>query len=106
VVRIKVSDPGRLHELIRYLREAGCVAEQARADTLDVFMPSVPNEREARMELGSISQRGAFRIRAWRPKSSQIQCARWTNHTASTRTNAAHPSADESISYRGRSGQA
>lgn len=50
-MRVKVSDPGRLHDLIRYLREGGCIAEQARADTLDVFMPSVPNERDARMEL-------------------------------------------------------
>ncbi len=31
----------RLQSLIRYLREAGCIAEQASEDTLDVFMPAV-----------------------------------------------------------------
>lgn len=40
-VRVRVSDRARLQSLIRYLREAGCIAEQASEDTLDVFMPAV-----------------------------------------------------------------
>ena len=50
-VRVRVSDRARLQSLIRYLREAGCIAEQASEDTLDVFMPALPTQREARMEL-------------------------------------------------------
>ena len=51
-MRIKVSDQRRLRELLLYLRECGCVAEQASADEADVYLPSVPHERGARMELG------------------------------------------------------
>jgi hypothetical protein len=51
-VRVKVSDERRLRELLLYLRECGCVAEQARANEADVYLPSVPHERGARMELG------------------------------------------------------
>ena len=40
-MRVRVSDRARLQSLIRYLREAGCIAEQASEDTLDVFMPAV-----------------------------------------------------------------
>lgn len=65
-MRVKVSDPGLLHDLIRYLREGGCVAEQARADTLDVFMPSVPNLREARMDL-------AIYLTAWRVRNPGVE---------------------------------
>jgi hypothetical protein len=51
-VRVKVSDERRLRELLLYLRECGCVAEQARANEADVYLPTVPHERGARMELG------------------------------------------------------
>jgi hypothetical protein len=52
-VRVKVNDQRRLRELLLYLRECGCVAEQARANEADVYLPSVPHERGARMELGA-----------------------------------------------------
>jgi hypothetical protein len=58
-MRVRVSDKSRLQDLIRYLREGGCIAEQAGADTLDVFMPSVPNQKQARMQL-------AIYLTAWR----------------------------------------
>ena len=51
-MRIQVSDATRLRDLILYLRECGCVAEQASATEADVYLPSVPHERNARMELG------------------------------------------------------
>jgi hypothetical protein len=51
-VRVKVSDQGRLRELLLYLRECGCVAEQASANEADVYLPHVPHEDGARMELG------------------------------------------------------
>lgn len=51
-MRVRVSDQALLHDLIQYLRQLGCIAEQAGANTLDVFMPSIPNEDEARIALG------------------------------------------------------
>ncbi len=65
-MRVKVSDPGRLHDLIRYLREGGCIAEQARADTLDVFMPSIPDQREAEKELD-------IYLTAWRVRNPGVE---------------------------------
>ncbi len=50
-MRVRVSNQSRLQDLIRYLREGGCIAEQAGADILDVFMPSVPNQQQARLQL-------------------------------------------------------
>ncbi len=51
-MRVRVSDPALLRDLIPYLRECGCVAEQASAQELDVYVPRVANERGARMEVG------------------------------------------------------
>ena len=65
-MRVRVSDQSRLQDLIRYLREGGCIAEQARADTLDVFMPSVPNQQLARMELGVY-------LTAWRIRNPGVE---------------------------------
>jgi hypothetical protein len=65
-MRVRVSDESRLQSLIRYLREAGCIAEQASADTLDVFMPSVPKQRDARMELGVY-------LTAWRIRNPGVE---------------------------------
>jgi hypothetical protein len=65
-VQVRVSDQRRLHDLIRYLREAGCVAEQAGANTLDVFMPSVPDLRRARLQLGTY-------LTAWRIRNPGVE---------------------------------
>jgi len=65
-MRIRVSDPARLQSLIRYLREVGCIAEQASEHTLDVFMPGVPTQREARMELGVY-------LMAWRVRNPGVE---------------------------------
>ena len=61
-VRVKVDEPRYLRDLILFLRECGCVAEQARADEADVFVPAAPNERAARTEVDVY-------IAAWRVKS-------------------------------------
>jgi hypothetical protein len=66
LVRVRVSDRSRLQDLIRYLREGGCIAEQAGADTLDVFMPSVQNQQQARMELGVY-------LTAWRIRNPGVE---------------------------------
>jgi hypothetical protein len=65
-VQVRVSDQRRLHDLIRYLREAGCVAEQAGANMLDVFMPSVPDLRRARLQLGTY-------LTAWRIRNPGVE---------------------------------
>jgi hypothetical protein len=50
-MRVRVSNPARLHDLARHLRECGCVAEQASRNELDVFAPQTPNDQAARMEV-------------------------------------------------------
>ena len=65
-MRVRVSDKSRLQDLIRYLREGGCIAEQAGADTLDVFMPSIPNQEQARIELGVF-------LTAWRIRNPDVE---------------------------------
>lgn len=50
-MRVRVSDPARLRALIGYLRERGCVTEQANAREADVYLPAIRNDRAARMEL-------------------------------------------------------
>lgn len=46
-----VSDNSSLRSLQRFLRRANCVAEQARAHELEVYVPDAPSERQARREL-------------------------------------------------------
>lgn len=50
-MHVFVSDHTALRGLQDFLRRADCVAEQARAHELDVYVPSAPNERQARREL-------------------------------------------------------
>lgn len=65
-MRVRVNDKARLRDLIRYLRDGGCIAEQAGPKTLDVFVPSASNEREARMELG-------IYLTAWRIRNPGVE---------------------------------
>ena len=51
-MRVRVNDPTYLRPLILFLRDCGCVAEQASQDEADVFAPTAPNERAARQEIG------------------------------------------------------
>lgn len=51
-MRVQVSDPRLLHDLLSYLRDCGCVAEQASPNEAHVSLPAALGEREARMELG------------------------------------------------------
>ena len=50
-MRAKVSDARTLRDLILFLRECGCVAEQTSADEADVFLPSSRDQQAARMEV-------------------------------------------------------
>jgi hypothetical protein len=61
-MRVRVSDRKHLRDLILFLRECGCVAEQASQDEVDVFAPAAPNERAARTEVDVY-------LAAWRIKS-------------------------------------
>jgi hypothetical protein len=50
-MRVRIGDPALLRDLLDFLRRAECVAEQASADTLDVFVPHAPSAGQARREL-------------------------------------------------------
>jgi hypothetical protein len=60
-MRVRVSNRALLRDLIRHLRECGCVAEQANASELDVYAPQTPNAEAARMEVDVY-------IAAWRAR--------------------------------------
>jgi hypothetical protein len=50
-VYVFVSDHSALRSLQEHLRRADCVAEQARAHELEVYVPSAPSDRQARREV-------------------------------------------------------
>jgi len=64
-MRVQVSDARFLRDLLAYLRECGCVAEQASGTEADVFMPELHSERAARMELG-------IYLAAWRVRHEGV----------------------------------
>ena len=64
-MRVQISDARLLRDLLRYLRECGCVAEQASAAEAEVFMPKVRSKRAARMELG-------IYLTAWRARHEGV----------------------------------
>jgi hypothetical protein len=61
-VRVLISDKTLLRDLLLYLRECGGVAEQASADEIEVFLPAVPHDLAARMEL-------SVYLTAWRVRN-------------------------------------
>lgn len=62
-MRVKVSDPRYLRDLVLFLRECGCVVEQAGVDEAEVHAPAAPSDGAARTEVGVY-------IAAWRVKST------------------------------------
>jgi hypothetical protein len=50
-MHVYISDPASLRNLQDFLRRADCIAEQARAHELEVYLPSAANERHARRDL-------------------------------------------------------
>jgi hypothetical protein len=50
-MHVYISDPSLLRNLQELLRRTGFVAEQSRSHELEVFVPSAPNDRQARREL-------------------------------------------------------
>jgi hypothetical protein len=50
-MHVYISDPSLLRNLEELLRRTGFVAEQCRLHELEVFVPSAPNETQARREL-------------------------------------------------------
>ena len=67
-MRVKVSDRKYLRGLILFLRDGGCVAEQASEDETDVFLPNAPDERAARTEV-------VVCIAGWRIKNEGASAA-------------------------------
>ena len=50
-MRIQISDPRLMRDLLDFLRRAECIAEQASRDIFDVFVPRALDERQAREEV-------------------------------------------------------
>lgn len=50
-MRVRISDSALLGDLLDFLRRTECVAEQASADSLDVFVPHAPSAAQARREV-------------------------------------------------------
>jgi hypothetical protein len=50
-MQVYISDPSLLQNLEELLRRTGFIAEQCRSHELEVFLPSAPNEPQARREL-------------------------------------------------------
>ena len=50
-MRIRLSDPSLVDDLLAFLREKKCVAEQTSADTLDISLPEAGRADAARLEL-------------------------------------------------------
>jgi hypothetical protein len=50
-MRIRLSDPALVDDLLEFLRKRQCVAEQTSEDTLDVELPEVPRRDAAVLEL-------------------------------------------------------
>jgi hypothetical protein len=50
-LRIRVSDRRLLRDLLDLFRRAECVAEQASADTIEVYVPRAPSPEQARREV-------------------------------------------------------
>jgi hypothetical protein len=50
-VRIRVSDRRFLRDLLDLFRRAECVAEQASADSIEVYVPRAPTAAQARREV-------------------------------------------------------
>jgi hypothetical protein len=50
-MRIRLSHPGLVDDLLAFLREKQCVAEQVSAETLDVRLPETERPDAASLEL-------------------------------------------------------
>jgi hypothetical protein len=58
-MRVQLSEPKLLRDLIAYLRDCGCVAEQASPNEIEVFAPTTASEQAAQMEISAY-------LTAWR----------------------------------------
>lgn len=51
-MRVRITNPVFVHDLVEFLRRAECVVEQTAADTIDVALPHALMDEAARMEVG------------------------------------------------------
>jgi hypothetical protein len=50
-MRVRLSNPGFLRNLARFLEGRECVVVQAKGDTIEVWVPDAPRRDAARLEL-------------------------------------------------------
>lgn len=65
-MRVNVSDPEYLPELVDDLLDGGCIPAVVDPATLEVIYPDAVDAREARTELG-------FFLRAWRSAHPNVE---------------------------------
>ncbi len=51
-MRVRVSDPRYLHDLVMFLQECGCVAERVGAEEARVVLPAASSDGAGRIEVG------------------------------------------------------
>jgi hypothetical protein len=70
VVRVRVTDPRAVAELIESLERADCVAERESADTCIVWHPHARSPGEARVEIAFFAK--AWRSGAWAARAAVV----------------------------------
>jgi hypothetical protein len=64
-MRIKLSDPTHVEELVDFLRQMGYVAQQEGEETVKAFLPFVPQESHARIDI-------ALLLRSWQARGHGV----------------------------------
>ena len=65
IMRVRLSDPALLPELVAYLRAIECVVEQVGPDELTVMIPRAPSDEQAARELD-------IYLRAWQAMHPEV----------------------------------
>ena len=67
-MRVRLSDPELLPDLLDYLRAAECVVEEVGPDELNVIVPRAPSDEQARREVD-------IYLRAWQAMNPNARAA-------------------------------
>lgn len=68
IMRVRLSDPDLLSDLLDYLRAAECVAEEIGPDELNVIVPRAPSDEQAHREVD-------IYLRAWQAMNPNVRAA-------------------------------
>jgi hypothetical protein len=68
IMRVRLSDPALLPDLLGYLRAAECVVEEVGPDELNVLVPRAPSDEQGRREVD-------IYLRAWQAMNPNARAA-------------------------------